>query len=200
MLYYLKKSIIGWVYTISMAFIAYGIMAWTSMSVVIKIFLAIANLAMYGLVVVFTGMRDGEEAMRILHDNDANRRRIIQTGADIPINRLKEYRAYKGFIVGLFVAAPMILLLIIHAIVYFTTGNVVVGGIAVLIYNGYSIFFGLFMSLAGGVNAFYLLAFIPVIMCFSGIPYIIGARKMQKMYESIKKQKDEIYGEQNWEL
>ncbi len=194
MKYYLKKTVVPFVYTLIMACIAF-FFPWDKLPLFVSILIAIVNIAMYAVVVVITSFKDGETAMRLLHSNDAGRRRIIETGEDIKIDRNGEYKAYKGFLIGFFVCIPMVVLLILHTFLWILVENDVCGRIASIIYKGYTILFNLAGQELVGDYCYLALCAIPLITCISGIPYILGAKKMQRVYKDIKEQQKEIYGE-----
>ncbi len=196
-MYFLKKALIPWVYTLSMTLISYGLTALNDSLFWLAVVLSVVNIVMYAVVVVVVSVKDGETAMKTLHENDLARQRIIETGDDIKINKTVEYKAYKGFLVGLVVVSPMLLLLLIHAIVYFTTGTTVFGGIAAILFRGYSSFFTMFGMTLVGANCFYVLVFVPLIMSINGVPYIIGAKRQRALYKMLHIKHAELHGEEN---
>ena len=195
--YFLKQSIFPIVYLILMSISALGITAIDGL-VPLKIVLAILNLLFYWLVIGVVSFRDGQEAYSALLTNDVQRRRIIETGDDIPLNTVKEYRAWKGLMAGLFTCLPLIIIMIIHAVLYFTNpAGAAAGTIAGLLYAVTNVF----IQLAYGTTTlpasafFFLLLTIPVFMFMTFVAYNLGARKVMARQRIVERKRKQIYGE-----
>ncbi len=196
---YFKKALIPFIYLIFMAVCASGVLTIEDPNLIwLKVILLILNLAIYLAVVVMLLIKDGEESISVRNSNDYIRREIIETGEDKPLNLKKEYKPYKGFIVGLFVSIPLIVLLIIHTILITSIGEGYVGcgAVSALIYSVVFAFFRVNASIPITPYTYYFaLLFIPVICSATGIAYIIGAKKTENQQRIIQEKHRAIYGD-----
>lgn len=195
--YYIKQMFLPIMYTIFAAMIAFGILCIQGMDW-LKIILLILNIALFAFIICANYFKEGEKAYKVRLANDLEREMIIRTGEDRPIDRNGEYKPWKGFVMGVISCAPLIILMIIHAIIIFFINpeKEVVGGITAFIYMS---FFGLFWldtSIAlSGVAYFACLIYVPALVTFMGVPYILGARKIEIQQQMIKEKHRQIYGE-----
>ncbi len=198
MKYYLKKAIIGLVYLIFSAVTAYGVLFIPGLTW-LKVILLVLNLGLYSYVLGSTAFQDGQAAYKIRMANDLNRKQIVLTGEDIPLDTQKEYKAYKGFIIGLVICIPLIVLLIIHAIVSTNNpSNQDYGTTASFIYLMAFAFAGVGVkvdSLFAVVSPYWSLLAIPVIVLVQGIMFYLGGRKIELQQEMIREKHRMIHGE-----
>ena len=198
MKYYLKKAMIGFVYLIFSAITAYGILFIPDLSW-LKIVLLVLNIGLYSYVLGATAFQDGQAAYKVRMANDLNRKQIVLTGEDIPLDTKNEYKPYKGFIIGLIICAPLIILLIIHAIVTSSTpSNVDFGNTACFIYMMAYAFAGVGVSIDKVfilVPPYWALLSVPLIVLIQGTLYSLGARKIELQQEMIKERHKMIHGE-----
>ena len=161
----------------------------------LEIVLWVFNMALYGSVICITSFKDGQIAYGIRQTNDKDREFIVKTGEFRELRIAEEYKAWKGFVHGFIATIPLIVLLIIHTIVIISDPEtVIVGGIAGYIYLTFYAPF-LFCSNVTAFTCYYALISIPLMTLFTGIPYILGARKSEKNYAKAFDLNNRIYGE-----
>ena len=197
MKYLLKQMIIPLIYLVFMAIISFGILCINNDLMWLKVVLNILNLALYGYIVGAVSLKEGEIALKVRISNDAERLRIIETGEDRPLKLKEEYKAWKGFVFGLMACVPLIILLIIHAILTAINPELVgAGAIANFIYLPFGAFIRVdnTMTLENWHFYFNLIAVV-IIPILTGIPYMLGARKIQLQQEKILEKQRQIYGD-----
>ena len=194
MWFYIKKAFIPFIYLIFMAIIAVAILCIKNLTW-LKIILLILNLALYGFIVGMIMFREGEDAVKVRHANDLERREMIRTGTVRPLKLKEEYKPYKGFIFGGIVLIPMILCLLIHTIILLCGGELkTFGAISSIIYFAFYAFFGLGEGSATMTTYYGSLVSVPVILALCGIAYIMGAKKIIYQQNKIEEQQRQIYG------
>lgn len=199
MKYYLKKAIIGLVYLIFASITGYGIMFIPADMAWVRIVLLILNVGLYSYVLSQTAFQDGQAAYKVRMLNDLNRKQIILTGEDLPIDTKSEYKAYKGLIIGLVICFPLIVLLIIHSIMGIVNPNNLDYGVtASFIYLSFYAFAGVGVKvdyLFTTVSPYWALLAIPVIMAVEGFFFYAGGRKIELQQEMIKEKHKMLHGE-----
>lgn len=194
MWYYIKQSFLSFIYLIFMAMISLSIIliqvAW------LRIVLNFACVALYLVVVCAASFKDGETALKTRIANDTERREIIRTGEDRPLKLKQEYKVWKGFMSGAIACVPLVVLMIIHVILYYAAGPQYngAGAIASFIYMMFSGFIKISFELQQWHYYFNLIA-IPFLTLMTGIPYILGARKIQLQQDRIMARQRQIYGD-----
>lgn len=195
MKYYLKKAILPWVYLVFMTVLTLSVHA--IKNTVLKYVFMTATLLLYVFIIGVISFKDGEDALKIRISNDIERQRIVETGEDRPLNLANEYKPYKGFLSAIVVSLPLIVLLVLHTVlVPSSNGSTTVFGTITNVL--YSIIFNFFRSAGTKLTAYttyYTLLYIPIMMLSMGIPYILGAKRVEKQQEQIKKIHGQIYGE-----
>ena len=205
MKYYLKQGVFPFVYLLMMGIIAFGISAISGL-LWIKIMLAVVNIALYAMVITAVSYKEGQESIKVRHANDLERILIIKTGENRPLKVHEEYKPWKGFMFGFVACVPLIVLLILHTVLYLSTGSYRgFGAMAGLIYFMVFVFFTFGSPSSAGEAAtgnalpwysFYgALIALPVIMLITGISYMLGAKKIMRQYESIQEKQRQIYGD-----
>lgn len=209
MKYYVKQGIFPFIYLLFMAMIALGIISINGL-LWLKILLAILNVGLYAVVVAASAYKDGQTAVKVQAANDLERREIIRTGEDRPLKIHEEYKPWKGFMFGFVACVPLLILLAVHTVVYFATGSYTgIGAIASIVYFMVFVFFRMNVDLSAAEGeeavaavapAWYLyfgtLVALPLIMCITGVAYILGARKIRRQYEEIREKQRQIYGDE----
>ncbi len=202
MKYYLKQPLFIIMYTFIFSLLGFGLsllnIQW------LQIAAGIGIMAFYCVVTGIIFYIEGRESYKTLHANDLDRIQIVKTGEDIPLDINKEYKPYKGFVMGAIGMIPAILLAIVHGIVLLATGGTFVGvGSALTIcYSGFWIFItGVadIKLLQNPSQAFIVLYCIPLTIIVSGVAYIIGGIRQRKIYEIARQTHDKIYGVENKE-
>ena len=196
MWYYIKQAFLPFVYLIFMAMTAFGILCIDADVDWLKYVLLALNLGLYGVIICALAYKDGQQALKVRIANDIERREIIRTGEDRPLKLKEEYKVWKGFLSGAIASAPALILTIIHAILYFTAGPVYngAGAIASFVYMMFSGFIKISSELQQWHYYFNLIA-IPFLTAMTGIPYILGAKKIQLQQDRIKAKQRQIYGD-----
>lgn len=197
MWYYIKQSVISLGYLVFISFGSIFVSLIGNDLIWLKWIFSIIILAIYIMIVGISSYKDGEIAYKKLLANDLERRRIIETGEDIPLNVREEYRPWKGFLTGGITCIPMFVLLIVHTIVGLATNGKFLdfGGTAVVIYMPMFIFFHMDSSVSLAFGDYYLLLFaVPIILLTTGLPYIWGTLKERKTQEIVRQRKEQIYG------
>ena len=198
MKYYIKNAAFAFVYLIVMDVTALLITmiktpAWQLVLSIIAILFYL-----FVLFTIFSG--EGARALDIRHANDTQRRRMIETGDVFDLKTAEEYKPYKGFIIGVIICVPQILLLIIHLILGLITGGTAngAGGAALIIYYLFYLPFGAMHTGALVFGEYFILLYsVAVISVAIGVAYILGAKKSQRKYDLIERKHREIYGDKN---
>ncbi|MBE5733434.1 MAG: hypothetical protein E7347_00110 [Clostridiales bacterium] len=198
MKYYLKQTFIPVMYLIFMTMIAFSILLIGDDLMWLKIVLLLLNIALYCSLVGAISYKEGEFALTTRVANDVERRNIIRTGEDLPLKLHEEYKVWKGFFFGFLACVPLIVMMIIHTILYFAMGPQydVCGRVSSFIYMA----FASLAQISSEVEIqqwhyYFTLISVPIIMITTGVPYIFGARKIQRQQDRIKEKHRQIYGE-----
>ena len=194
--YFLKQMIFPLVYMIILSITSLGITAINNDLLWLKYILNAIVLAFFALIMGAVSWKDGEEGAKVLHANDLERRRIVETGEDRPLNLLKEFRPWKGFLAGLSTCIPLIIMIIIHAIMSSSGAGNGAGAVAGFVYMIVFMFFmpDLSMSLTAG-HYYLTLVAIPIFMVITAVAYILGNRRIQKQYDAVERKQAQIYGD-----
>lgn len=197
MWYYIKQSVISLGYLVMMSFCSIFVSLIGNDLIWLKWIFSIMILAVYIMIVGISSYKDGEISYKKLLANDLERRRIIETGEDIPLNVREEYRPWKGFLTGFITCIPLFVLLILHTILGLTSNgtNLNAGATAVVLYMPMFIFFHMDTSVnLVFVDYYWLLIAVPIIFLTTGLPYIWGTFKEKRTQEIVRQRKEEIYG------
>ena len=166
----------------------------------LEILLCVLNMLFFGLVSCVAAFKDGEKAYKVLLQNDLQRKIIIQTGEDLPVNRAEEYKAWKGFAYGAIASIPTVVLVAIHYLLQWfgqdpTNLFGVIGGVYAIVVFGLFMVKGDLNSVAGGyVWALLLLPYVSIVI---GVAYILGAKKVERQQKQIKQTHLKLHGEKD---
>ncbi len=195
MKYFLKQALFPLMYLVFMAIIAAGI---SLIGVVwIETVLNLLNLGFYVFLMGISFFKEGQEALKVRHANDLEREEIIRTGEALPLKLTEEYKPWKGYVMGLIAAAPLVICMLIHFVLILACGEVyngagVVASLLYLVfYAPYSVFIGETISCW---QYFILLYAVGALALIAGIPYVLGAKKQQARYDEIAERQRMIYG------
>lgn len=194
MKYYLKTAIFGFVYLIIMDLVA--LLISYIKSDVWQFVVSVLAIAFYFFVAGAIYFKEGETALDLLHNNDNQRRRMVETGELVEIKTAAEYKPYKGFIIGAFICVPLVILLILHLIIGLAADANGAGIAATFMYFLFYLPYGAFHT--GSLvfaDYFVILYSIIIISAGVGIAYLLGARKSQRKYDLIERKHREIYGD-----
>lgn len=194
MKYYLKNAFLPFMYTIFCSMIAIGVFSIESKP--FGFILLALNFVVYIFVLAVVGFKGGEQAYKVMLTNDMERREIIRTGMNRPINEQEEYSPIKGFMLGLIPCIPLLVLMLIQFLISILGGSYEgLSAIGSLIYKVVYAFFeyaGIFIK---GYGKFMCLLIVPIIIITTYVSYELGAKKERKVQEKIKESKKYIYGE-----
>jgi hypothetical protein len=196
--FYLKQLFLPVMYTIFAMCIALGILCITDPSLLwLKVVLLVLNLGLLGFIFVVNYEKEGEKALKVRIANDFERRHIIETGDDRPLNLCAEYKPWKGFVIGIVACAPLLLLLIAHTIVILIDPEyLIIGGVSSFMYMSVFGFYFIDTSIKLTAASFYFsLVYVPFAVCTIGIPYYFGGKKIEAQQRAIEQKHREIYGE-----
>ena len=159
----------------------------------VKLALSFLNIALFAAAIFLAFFNDGQEAYKTLKRNDKERLAIIETGEDRKIEREKEYHPVKGFMFGLSANIPLVILLIIHLIIHLTgSDSIIMGQAAGFIYYVLYVPISVLVPEITYESFFYLLYAIPFLSVLTGVPYLLGARKMKAEEMRIEEIKEKI--------
>ena len=198
MWYYVKQSMLSFVYLFFTAMTAIAIATIGDNLIWLKVVLGILNVGLYGVIIAAASFKDGQNALKVRMANDLERMQIIKTGEDRPLKLKEEYKPWKGFLTGFITCVPLLVLLILHTILILVLGDAYTGaGItASIIYMMFYLFARVNSAVPVTPGLFYWMLFaLPFMMLLTGIPYILGARKIQLQQDAIKAKQRQIYGE-----
>ena len=197
MWYFIKQSFMSFIYLIFTAVVALVIM--TVQNFWLRLALSLLNLGLYLVIVCATSYKEGELALRVRISNDLERKIIVRTGEDRPLKLKEEFKEWKGFMFGLVACVPLVIMLIIHAIIvnFIDPTYLNVGAISAFIYADFYSFASLFFGELASWHYYFSLIALPILSLSTGIPYILGGRKMERQRNIIKEKKRQIYGDEN---
>ena len=194
MKYILRLTIAPLVFFIFFIIIAMGIQALNAGDVLRVI---LGCLAFILLVLCLGGimLKEGEDAIKILLANDIQRREIIRTGRDVEINVSKEYRPWKGFIVGVIFCIPLVIFIILFATNGVQEGMLNFGKLTEVVYSPFYVLVGDFnktTSLDVYIGAIFVLVCFPLML---GIPYVLGAHRRKNQTRIAEEMHKNIHGD-----
>lgn len=195
MWFYIKIAVFPFVYLFFMAVTAFGILCIKESLLWLKILLSILNLGLYCFIVAGVFYKEGQEAVKIRHANDLERREMVRTGTVRPLKLKEEYKPWKGYFIGFIACIPLIFCLLVHSIIMLAGGTTrtfgVIGG---SIYFVVFVFFSLSGKTLAMADYFYALAAVPLLILLSGVFYNLGARKIIIQQRRIREKQAQIYG------
>ena len=207
MKYLIKQAVLPFIYLFFTALTAFGILCIGNDLIWLKVVLNVLNAGLYVLIVALASYKDGQDSLKVRIANDLEREQIIRTGENRPLKLAEEYKPWKGFVIGGVACAPLVILLLIHTILIFAVGTNYVGAGAIAGFVYMIIFAFTRMNLpavAEGVSVvvdpfmyYWTLFAIPLIVLSVGIPYILGAKKIELQQERIKAKHRSIYGDRS---
>ncbi len=197
MWYYVKQSFMSLIYLVFTAVIALVIL--TVQIYWLRLVLSLLNLALYLTIVCATSYKEGELALRVRISNDLERKEIIRTGEERPLKLKEEYKVWKGFIFGAVTCVPLIILLLIHTVVvnFIDPSSLSAGAISAFIYADFFCFASLFFGDLQPWFYYFSLIAIPILSLSTGIPYILGGKKVEQQRNVIREKQRQIYGDKN---
>ncbi len=206
MWYLIKQSLIPLAYLLFGTAIAGGAFS-ISNSPAVQIVILALNLGLFLFVVVTLIKKEGEKGYMTLVNNDVSRRRIVETGEDLPLKVAEEYKVWKGFAIGGVICFPLVIMIIVHTILILAVNptQTLAGVCASILYMVVFAFARVGVVMPEDVTQipvdpymyYWTLIAIPIILLATGIPYILGAKKIEKQQQQIKETHLSIHGEEN---
>ncbi len=190
--YYMKETWVIYVYTILTMITALAIAAIDKKLLWLQLILFALNIGLYGVVAYMLIFKTGEEAAKLRHANDIKRRVIMETGDYYDFNRQGEYGAYKGAIIGLYASAPLLIMLLIQVILDIAgSDSAAISGVIGFTYGA---FFLPIRCIDAAASVYWMLYAVVIIVAIAHVAYQMGARKVHKQEERIKRTNAMIYG------
>lgn len=196
-MYYIKQAFVSFAYLVFLSLTAIGFLLIGNDLMWLKVIFCVLDVALYVFIVGAMSFKDGETALKVRIANDLERKEIIRTGEDRPLKLKEEYKPWKGFLSGAITCVPLIIFLIIHTLdlLVFKNGSMRAGGFAGMLYMIVFDFTRIDLNVAATAYEYYwTLTAIPLITLTTGIPYIMGAKKIEKQQKRIQSIQAEIYG------
>lgn len=195
MKYLLRLLIIPLVYLVCFAFTTTGITSIDGFSPLVKSLISLVLLLVYIFIMFTVMVKEGQDAYGILISNDAQRRRIVETGVVVDFETTKEYRPWKGFAVGAICCIPLVVMVLLHLIAFPRGDTSTVSLLCEMIYG---VFFSIVRTYQNANEAgFFIISGVVLILfpLMTGIPYAYGARVRREQQEKVKKLNSELHGE-----
>ena len=193
MKYLLRLIIVPLVYLACFAFATTGI-ASAEFDEIVKSIISAFMLLIYIVLLAGVMFKEGQDAYGVLLSNDAQRRNIIKTGIVVDFDASKEYKPWKGFVVGLICCIPLVVMVLLHTVA-FPRGDT--SRVSIICEMVYGIFFSVVRTYQNTNElGFFIItgAILLVYPCMLGVPYVIGAHSRMKRQEEIKKLNEEFHG------
>ncbi len=154
------------------------------------------NMAIFMFTIGVFAFKNGENSYKELLLNDAQRRIIVETGEDRPLNLIEEYAPYKGIILGLVPLVPLFIFMLVHFIIFISGGEYLgIGSLAVFMYKSPYAFFEYLGYKMTMTNCFLTLLSVPVVFLPIYVSYNLGARKARIREEKIQEERKYLHGE-----
>lgn len=189
--YYVKETWVIWVYTILTMITAMAITMIQNL-LWLQMILFVLNLGLFGLVVFMMVFKTGETAAKLKHSNDIKRRVIMETGDYYDFDKVSEYGRYKGAMIGVFAVAPLLILLLIQVI--FDICGSDSPTISAIVGFTYGAFFLPLRVIDNTISVYWALYTIVLVIPLTHIAYFMGALKVKRQSDKIKKTNRMIYG------
>ena len=191
--YYLKSSIIYIVYLIITMVTASAINLIQGENLkLVKLALYILNMGILAMVCFVTAHKSGQDEYKIRHSNDIQRRVIMRTGDYYEFDLIREYRKNKGFIIGVYVSAFMVILLLAKLILFlFGITESYLDYIFYFLYATFTMPLELFFD---KLSVYFAIYGVAIIILSCGLGYEVGARSKQRIYDRINKINEQIHG------
>ncbi|MCQ2400079.1 MAG: hypothetical protein MJ072_06195, partial [Clostridia bacterium] len=112
-LYYFKDTFLNYSYLVIADFLGFLLMSAVNDGYIegaICSLLAMINLLLYLFIVYILYSKTGEEAMKLRHSNDIDRRHMLETRTYHEIDRTREYRPVKMLYFCLWTCLPILIL------------------------------------------------------------------------------------------
>lgn len=189
--YYLKNCFIFYVYLLIMMITALAIAAIENM-LWLQIILSVLNIGLFSFIMFTMCKKTGEDAYKLKHTNDIKRRVIMQTGDYYNFDTVSEYGKYKGLYIGIYTAAPLIIMLLLHLIIGFF--GVRASALEVACAFTYGMFVFPVKIINANASIYWSVYAVIILVLIAWAGYGAGAIKMQRQYAKIQKTNEQIYG------
>ena len=195
MKYLLRLTIVPLVYLACFAFSTVAIASIDGFNALVKSLISAVFLLLYIVLVTAVMIKEGQDAYGVLLSNNSHRRYMIETGKIVDFNTAKEYKAWKGFVVGLICCIPLVVMVFLH-IISFPRGDT--SRVSIICEMMYGVFYSIGRTYQHTNETGFFIGAIVIVFALSimnGVPYMIGARHRRLQQEKIKKMNEELHGE-----
>ncbi len=195
MKYLLRLTIVPLVYLLCFAFSMVAIASIDGFNALVKSLIGVLFLLLYIVLVSAVMIKEGQDAYGVLLSNNSQRRYMIETGKVVDFNTAKEYKAWKGFVVGLMCCIPLVVMLLLHTI-SFPRGDT--SRVSIICEMMYAVFYSIGRTYQHtNERGFYIGAIVIIfsLSIMNGVPYMIGARHRRLQQKKIKRINEELHGE-----
>lgn len=198
MKYYIKMAFMPFIYLVFATMLGWGITIIDKNLIVLQYVLCAVNTLFYAGIVGMAAFKDGQKAVQIRAQNDIYRRKIVETGEDLPLDIYGEYTPWKGFFIAFLACVPSILLVIIHFIIHLidptapSSVGMAAGMLSMVVFS----YFLITETVTVAQYAFILLL-VPFVCGVYGGMFVIGANKEQKYYDKIYEKSKRINGDKS---
>lgn len=158
----------------------------------LKLILSILNIGVFIMVTFVTAHKTAQDEARIKHSNDIQRRIVVETGDYYDFDTLKEYKKNKGFILGIYVSAILVIFLLLKFI--FSTAGVDASFFDNVLLILYATFVVPLKTYSDTASLYFAIYGVAVIILSCGLGYEVGARSKQRVYDRIDKINEQIHG------
>ena len=188
----LKSVLFELAYIMMLSLVAFGISLINVFA--LKIVLFILNIVAFSVAMFFWYMQKGATEYDNRRKNNLKRKVMIETEQYIEIDSSKEYKKYKGFLIGGINVGLMLLLCIINLIIVETgSTSTVVSGIIKGLYYG---FYGILFTISESVSIYIAIYGVVLMALVVSFAYIFGAKREKKNKEDkIETIKNQVYGD-----
>ena len=195
-MYYIKDILVNYVYIVVCSLIGV-ILCWATtdglMEGYVCSILSVINLALYCVVIAHSYMKTGEEAMRVKHSNDLERRVMLKERYYRELDKVGEYNVGKLLVYVLPVVIPLVLLGVLAGVLAIFSVDTYT--IEFILRIAYGFVYSLVFGIKAGASAYW--AFFAIIIMIAPIVfgYVKGGNNVLKEYARVERIKQAIDGD-----
>ena len=196
LIYYGKDILLTYVYVIVCSLIGI-ILSWATVAGLMEGFvcamLSVVNMALYFIVITHSFMKTAEDAMRVKHSNDLERRTMLKERYYRELDKVSEYNPRKLIVYILPMIIPIVLLLVVAGILALC--NVSTYAIEVMLKILYGFIYSFAFGIKEGASAYWTAFAIVLTIAPIVVGYVKGCNNVKKEYERVEKIKQVIDGD-----
>ena len=189
--YYFTNSWLFYLYLFFGMLTAYAIEGISSI-LAIRIILYALDIVMLIVIIAAISFRTGENAYKAKRSNLAKLRITAETGDEYPLEYEKEYKWYKGIILGLCPSIVLVFAYILQLIFILSGSDSLAAAYITEIF--YGIFYYPSRDILGNASVFYTFYGIIVMVVPALVCYMLGAKKEKAKIEDTEKTSEKIHG------